>query len=82
MVPGLHVKSKLLSLTIYPALRFLDTHPLLPHILLEKILTWTGFTGLLGFLFIATFQKKEAKPNRALRAKKTRTLLPFKISSL
>jgi hypothetical protein len=82
MAPGLLVKHKVSQLTIYSALGFLDTHPLLPHILLEKILTWTGFTGLLGFLFFATFQKKEAKPNPALRAEKTRTLLPFKISSL
>jgi hypothetical protein len=61
---------------------FLDTSHSVSYILPEKLLNWTGFTGLLGFVFFATFQKKVAKPNPALRAGKTLPLLLFKIPSL
>jgi hypothetical protein len=66
---------------IYSFSRFLDTHPLVVYILLEKILFLTGFTGLLGFFFFATFQKKVAKHNPALWAGKISTILPFGASS-
>jgi len=40
------------------------------RLLSDFIFYWTGSTGLFGFIFFATFQKKVAKPNPAYKAGK------------